>query len=258
MNIDALDPALVSQDYLWRGRLTFFQPTRKAGYRFNLDPVLLSGFCQPEDHVLDLGTGCGIIGILLLALKKAARVTGVELQTQLAQLACKNAEVNGFADRFSVISDDLRHAIIPQVDAVVFNPPYYPQDQYRQCGNAGRDFGRRECHGTLKDFLIVASQATTVSNGPIRAIIPARRHDELAAYARQVGLEIRQRCWVFAREGQKPVHAMVMLTRKSSEVANLENSVVETSHLILHPPLKMNQEQYTSEVQKWVDGPDQN
>lgn len=258
MNTNPLEALQVSQDYLWQGRLTFLQPTKKHGYRFNLDPVLLSGFCQPEGHILDLGTGCGIIGILLLALKKAVHVTGVERQNQLAELAQKNAALNGFEQQLSMISGDLRSVEIPQVDAVVFNPPYYPADKYRKCGNIGRDAGRRECHGTLNDFLSIASEATSVSKGPIRVIIPAQRHGEILQYAKYLRLGLEEQCWVLPRQNLPAVHVMLTLRHMNSHGSLWESQAAKTTQIVLHPSVpSIGQAKYTTIVQSWVDGPNE-
>src|SRR5262249_23627204 len=66
---------LVTQDAIFSGRLRLCQPARGAGYRFNLDPVLLAGFAAGGEHVVDLGAGCGVLGLALLVLGKAERLT---------------------------------------------------------------------------------------------------------------------------------------------------------------------------------------
>ena len=62
----------IHRDTFWGGRLTLWQPARRAGYRFNIDPVLLASAVPSGDHAIDLGAGCGILGILLLAAKVVA------------------------------------------------------------------------------------------------------------------------------------------------------------------------------------------
>src|SRR5688572_25658633 len=97
-----------SKDALWGGKLTLWQPARGRGYRFNLDPVLLYGFAPPAAHTVDLGAGCGVLGLLLAAGGKAQRVTAIEIQPELAILAAKNADENGLRGRYEVLTGDLR------------------------------------------------------------------------------------------------------------------------------------------------------
>src|SRR5690606_37355562 len=133
-------------DSLWGGRLVFEQPARGAGYRFNLDPVLLAGVAPHANCVVDLGCGCGVAGLLMLAWGKARRGVGVEVQSHLAQLARSNGEREGVVDRWRVVEGDLRScgALEEQPDLVIFNPPYVPVEESRASPDPGRDRGRRE------------------------------------------------------------------------------------------------------------------
>ena len=70
----------LTDDTLFNGRLVCRQ--HRNGYRFSLDAVLLAHFCQPasRDKVLDLGCGCGVIGLVLCYRHPEVQVTGLELQ----------------------------------------------------------------------------------------------------------------------------------------------------------------------------------
>lgn len=80
--------------------------------------------------MLDLGCGCGTLGLLLLGADETLRVCGIEIQEAAARQARENAEENGVSDRFCVVCGDLRQAhaeIAPGgFDCVLSNPPYYP------------------------------------------------------------------------------------------------------------------------------------
>ncbi len=80
--------------------------------------------------MLDLGCGCGTLGLLLLGADETLRVSGIEIQEAAARQARENAEENGVSDRFCVVCGDLRQAhaeIAPgSFDCVLSNPPYYP------------------------------------------------------------------------------------------------------------------------------------
>ena len=93
-----------SQDALLGGRVRLYQPTR--GYRAAIDPVLLAAAVPATagSRVLDLGCGVGAAALCLLARVPEARVTGLELQPELAELAERNARLNGREDHFSVIT----------------------------------------------------------------------------------------------------------------------------------------------------------
>jgi tRNA1Val (adenine37-N6)-methyltransferase len=198
----------LTRDSLWGGDLVFWQPARGRGYRFNLDPVLLSAFASPARHVLDLGSGVGVLGILLLATGKAERVTAVEVQPALAELTRRNARENGLADRLHVITGDCREQPLPAVDAVVFNPPYFRPSEGQPAPDRCRDVARHERHGTLADFVARAA-AVIGTSGHVAVIIPARRGPELEALLRQAGAFALRRRLVLPRDGEAAGHWML-------------------------------------------------
>lgn len=241
-------------DYLWRGRLRFWQPAKRHGYRFNLDPVLLAGFAKAHErgHVIDFGAGCGIVGIMLLALGKAERVTAVEVQPELAALIRRNAQANGFGDRMQVCAGDLRTLRLPQADAVIFNPPYYPAAQFRRCLHPGRDQGRREQNGTLADFVRCAMAALkpTTPDAEMSAIVPAVRYAELCAQIRQVGGVVREARQVWPRASGPAAHVLVAAERQRPGKSQADAPL--SAPLILHED---DSRAYTPQVNAWVDGP---
>jgi tRNA1(Val) A37 N6-methylase TrmN6 len=115
-------------DAIGRGRVRLYQ--RRDGYRFSIDSVLLAQDCGAEKgRVADLGTGCGVIPLLLVE-QGARQVTAVELQHSLCELARRNVVLNGRATQIELVEGDLRNvrSILPghAFDLVVSNPPYRP------------------------------------------------------------------------------------------------------------------------------------
>jgi tRNA1Val (adenine37-N6)-methyltransferase len=187
-------------DSFWQGRLRVWQPGRGGGYRFNLDAILLAAFAPAGSRILDLGSGCGIVGLLLLAAGKAQQVTAVEVQPQLAELARRNARDNGFQDRLAVVQADLRDfgAGQPPFDVVVFNPPYFTGSGGRLCPEPGRDQARNERHGTQADFVVAASRLLR-PGGRVAAIVRQQRGDELLAQCQDHRLQPTRRRLTYAR-----------------------------------------------------------
>ena len=104
------------------------------GFCFGIDAVLLSAYAaehiQPGSRVLDLGTGTGIIPILLSARTKAAQLTGLEIQAECAEMARRSVQLNDLGNRVEIVTGDLKD--VPSLyakgsfDAVTCNPPYMP------------------------------------------------------------------------------------------------------------------------------------
>ncbi|MEZ4270981.1 MAG: methyltransferase [Myxococcota bacterium] len=234
----------LSQDSLWGGRLTLWQPARGHGYRYNLDPVLLAGFAAPAFHMVDLGAGCGVLGLLLLGMGKAQRVTAVERQAQLCECAVKNAKDNGYDGVYRVVADDLRQLHEMTADAVVFNPPYYPAGSGQPSAHRGRDEGRHERHGTLKDFVVRAA-ALLEGTGRCSAIVPVERGAELEEQLAAVGLHVQRIRPIKPRVADPVAHVLL-------EAANKAQERVIEQPLIIH---QGGSRQFTEEVRRWVEGP---
>ena len=103
-----------------------------AQIRVSTDSMVLADFCRvkPGSRVLDLGCGCGTLGLLLLGADETLRVSGIEIQEAAARQAQENAAENGLSDLLQIVCGDLRQAhaqIAPgSFDCVLSNPPYYP------------------------------------------------------------------------------------------------------------------------------------
>jgi tRNA1Val (adenine37-N6)-methyltransferase len=140
--------------------LRIVQP--KEGYRFSLDPLLLCDFAETANtaRIVDLGSGCGIIPLILARKAAATRIVGVEFQDEMAGLAARNVALNGFQDRIEVVCDDVlslrRRFPVSSFDLVTANPPYRKPGSGRVSPKAGRDLARHESSAGLEDFLAVA------------------------------------------------------------------------------------------------------
>ena len=172
----------VTHDTLFGGALRCDQPVQ--GYRFSLDAVLAAQFVLPgaDDRVLDLGCGCGIIGLILAYRVPGVRVHGLELQPELAELARHNITLNGFTTRMAILQGDARE-ISQAVRAedyqlVVCNPPYGAPHGGRISQHAQAATARHEAHGTLADFVRAAAFAVC-NRGRVVFVYPARRAPEL-------------------------------------------------------------------------------
>jgi tRNA1Val (adenine37-N6)-methyltransferase len=158
------------------------QPAR--GYRYSLDPFLLAGFSKPRprERILDLGAGAGVIGLLLARRLPGVRVTGIELQADLARHAAANARASGLADRCHVIRADLREAprFLPpeHFDRVVANPPFRRTGSGGAPPDAGRAGARTEASFTIADLARVTA-ALVRFGGALDVIHLAERLPEL-------------------------------------------------------------------------------
>ncbi len=173
------------------GSLILRQPER--GYRYSLEPFLLADFCRPrpEERILDLGTGVGVIGLLLANSHPTVRVTGIELQPELAYFAAENARANALTERCRIIRGDLRDAprFLPpeHFHRVVANPPFRRSVAGATPPDPGRANARQELTFTLADLAGTAS-ALLRFGGALCVIHLAERLPELCGALAESGL----------------------------------------------------------------------
>jgi len=185
----------LTDDTLFQGRLLCRQS--RTGYRFSVDAVLAAHFCaaKPGTRVLDLGCGCGVIGLILAHRHPQLTVCGLERQEQLAALALDNSVRNGFADRFDVVRGDVRDiaAQLPpeSFDLVVCNPPYRKKDSGRINLDDQAACARHELTATVDDF--VRAGAFCVKNrGRVVFVYPAVRCNPLLAALQRYRLTLKR------------------------------------------------------------------
>jgi len=141
---------------------------------------------------VDLGTGCGIIPLIVAHRRRGVRLLGVEIQEGLAAIAEANVRANGFEGRIAVLRADLKtlppDAAGGPVDWVVSNPPYRRARSGRLNPQTERAFARHELLATLEDILAAASRLLK-RGGRFMAVYPAERLVDLMAGARAASLE---------------------------------------------------------------------
>lgn len=142
-------------DDLQRNQLKIIQNPDK--FCFGMDAVLLSGFARirPGDKVLDLGTGTGIIPILLSAKTKASELTGLEIQTESADMADRSVKLNDLQEKIRIVQGDIKEASgifgASVFDAITCNPPYMIGEHGLQNPDAPKAIARHEILCTFED-----------------------------------------------------------------------------------------------------------
>lgn len=182
----------LSEDTFFNGRIRIKQS--RSGYRYSIDAVLLAAFARVKAHdtVLDLGTGCGIIPIMLAYRNPTLRLYGIEIQKALADLAKINVRENGLEGRIQILWGDLKNiesgAVPRPVDLVVSNPPYRQIGSGRMNPNRQRATARHEITVTLEEV------AQTVKNmlgkaGRVAMIYPAERAADIMHTLKKQAIE---------------------------------------------------------------------
>ena len=182
----------LTTDTFFNGRLQVKQ--NRSGYRFSIDAVLLAGHIRlrPGDKVLDLGTGCGIIPLILAYHHKKIKVYGVEIQKELADIASGNVKENRMEDRITILCRDmkeLKHDMVSgPVDLIVCNPPYRKTKSGRMNPDEQRAVARHEIKVKLNDVIETARRMLRTS-GRFVMIYPAQRMIDMLTQMRSNCIE---------------------------------------------------------------------
>lgn len=145
---------------------------QRKGYRiiqdpsffcFGLDAILLSDFARPgpRDRVLDLGTGTGVIPLLLAARWEGPTFTGLEIHPESADMARRSVMLNGLEDRITILEGDIKEAdsLFPagSFEVIVTNPPYMAGGEGLQNPSQAKAAARHEVLCTIDDVLRVSA-----------------------------------------------------------------------------------------------------
>jgi tRNA1Val (adenine37-N6)-methyltransferase len=191
-------------DEILGGRLRIIQ--RKRGYRFSIDALLLAHFTvlREGDDLIDLGTGGGIIALILARRVHCGRILGIEIQDPLVEIAKQNVMLNGLAGKIEILQGDVRRPeslCEPQsFSAAVFNPPYRKLRSGRMNSDPEKAVSRHEIAGTASDFLGAAVHVLR-PEGRAYVIYPASRMVQLLAGMRESGIEPKRLRLVHSRAG---------------------------------------------------------
>ena len=186
-------------DTLYHGKLQLWQSRR--GYRFSLDALLLAHFATVKggEEVVDLGTGNGVIPLVLATLHKNISITGIEFQPAMVARARKNVALNDLDQRIQIRWGDVRAiervGASESFDVVVCNPPYRKPSTGRISSNDERRIARHEIHGALVHFLDAASFLLR-PKGRLALIFLADRAVDLLASMGRADLEPKRMRWV--------------------------------------------------------------
>ena len=179
----------LTEDALLGGRVQLLQPAR--GYRVAIDAVLLAAAVDaaPWQRILDLGAGVGAVGLCLAARLAGCSVVGIELQPALAELAERNANLNGMADRVRTVVHDLAKPLpadLGRFDHVVTNPPYLAAAVADPSPDPSKALATVESSADLARWLAVATAAVEPA-GTLLIIHRCDRLEEIIGHLGRLG-----------------------------------------------------------------------
>jgi tRNA1Val (adenine37-N6)-methyltransferase len=227
------------------GALILHQP--KHGYRFSIDAVLLATLAEPQSGGLavDIGTGCGVVALLMARRCPALQILGIELQPELAELARRNVAENRLEARVEIIQgdiNDLSARDLPRpADLIVANPPFYRLDSGRLNPHDQKAVARHELRLNLEQLLSAVKRLLR-TGGRLVCIYACERLTDLLSGMRRVGIEPKTLRMIHGSVGDEAKLCIVEATQRGRP------------GMKIHPPLVIYgpDGHYSEEVQGYL------
>lgn len=216
----------------------------KEGFCFGIDSVLLSDFAKEikkNSKLLDLGTGTGILPILLSAKTEYKKAIGVEIQEEVADMAKRSIQLNRLEGRIEIINENILNLKNKynkgSFDVVISNPPYKKINTGIQNEDSRKNISRHEITATLEDF-IQTTKMMLKDKGEFYMVHRSERLVDILYLLRKYKLEPKELTFVAKNKDTAPKLVMI----KSIKNAN--------SFLITNKTLNIYDEKgnYTNEV----------
>lgn len=205
--------------------MVLYQP--QPGYRVSIDPYLLAGWVLEEgvpDSVLDVGTGSGVLALLLGRAGSVAH--GIDRLAEWIPWAQRSALESGLADRVTFGLEDVRTCGRRPVDLVVSNPPYFKPGSGAVPADSMRAHARHALAGDLDE--LVPSMARLGRR--VAMVLPSSRADEASAHLARCGRPVKRRCDLGRR--------LVLLDGRGSDAALRHEAIPLQQHGDHHPRIR--------------------
>lgn len=216
-------------DDLQRNNLKIIQDPGR--FCFGMDAVLLSGFATAGkgDKLLDLGTGTGILPILLSAKTGAAELTGLEIQPESADMADRSVRLNGIGDRVKIVRGDIKEAdkLFPlsSMDVITCNPPYMIGEHGLTNPESPKAIARHEIECTFEDVARVTERILK-PNGHFYLVHRPFRLSEILCTLTKYHLEPKRMRLVYPFADREPNMVLIDSVRGAKPRMTVEKPLI--------------------------------
>lgn len=203
----------------------------KDGFCFGMDAVLLSGYASVRrgEHVLDMGTGTGIIPILLEAKTEGEHFTGLEIQSQSVDMARRSVALNGLQERIDIVEGDIKTASSlfgkSVFDVITTNPPYMNEKHGLTNPELPKAIARHELLCSLEDIVREAA-AMLRPSGRFYMVHRPRRLIEIIGMLSQYQLEVKRLKPVYPMADKEANMVLLEAVRGGKPLMKLEKPVI--------------------------------
>ena len=203
----------------------------EKGFCFGMDSVLLSDFAKNMKNnstVLDLGTGTGIIPILLCGKTNLKKVVGIEIQQDVANMAKRSSQLNNLQDRFEVVNTniiDLKNIYEKQsFDVIVTNPPYKKENTGITNENEAKLISRHEITANLEDFISI-SKDLLKDKGEFYMVHRPERLVDILSLMRKYKIEAKILKFVSPNRNKEPNLILIKGIKNANSFLKIEKNL---------------------------------
>lgn len=204
----------------------------EKGFCFGIDSVLLSDYARKMKSgakAIDIGSGTGIISILLCAKTKLEKIYGIELQEEVADMSKRSIELNNLEDRIEIVNTNIKDIFNVlnknEFDVVVTNPPYKKADAGVKSIDTRQLISRHEVECTLEDIIKNASMLLK-DLGEFYMVHRAERIVDIMCLLRKYKLEPKDIRFVHSKIDQKPTLILIRAVKGAKEFLKIDKPLV--------------------------------
>ena len=193
------------------------------------DAVLLAALADSDGaaSILDIGTGCGVVALIMAQRNSAAFIYAVEPDKGSALCALRNFEASPWLDRLTIFENTVQHIASTTrhttYDCIVSNPPYFRRSL--KSPSAKRNMARHS-DSLPFDELAAAVEALLSPEGTFTAILPCPEADEFIATARGQNLFCQKEILVFSKPQGKPLRKVFVLGRNAAAMPDVSQLAI--------------------------------
>lgn len=192
---------------------------------FGIDSVLLSDFAKEihkNSKIIDLGTGTGILPLLLSAKIENSNITGIEVQKEVADMAKRSIELNNLKERIQIINSNIKDIEYNmEFDAVVTNPPYKEKNTGLINENNIKLISRHEVEGNLEDFIKISSRVLK-DKGAMYMVNRPERIVDIFEYCRKYRLEPKELKFVYSKIKSVPTLILIKAVKNAKKYLKVD------------------------------------
>ena len=198
------------------------------GFCFGIDAVLLSDFAKEiknNSNVLDLGTGTGILSILLSGKTNLNKIYGIEIQEDVADMAKRSVELNNLENKIEIINKNIKELnnIFEKnyFDAIVTNPPYKKINTGKENEKTNKYISRHEVTASLEDFIKISFDLLK-DKGSFYMVHRPERLSEIIYLLKKNKLEPKQIRFVHSNINDEPKLVLIKSVKNAKEFLKIE------------------------------------